>query len=127
MEWLKYKLNKKFDMGDVEELHYCLKMKFERDKVKHTITMSQKTYIKGMLKRFYIEKCKPVQTPLDMNSNLLKFWKEVFKKFQREIENFLYTIMAIGSLAYTMVGSQGDLAFAMSKVNQIILRLGLTQ
>ncbi len=40
LKWLKSRLEDEFEMSDLEELHYCLGVEFERDRANHTITMS---------------------------------------------------------------------------------------
>ncbi len=71
LKWLKSRLEDEFEMSDLGELHYCLDVEFERDRANHTITMSQRKYIEEVLKRFNMEECKPIGTPLDVNSKLL--------------------------------------------------------
>lgn len=60
MDWLKAKLRKEFEISDLEELHYCLRMEFVRDQAKKIIILSQKKYIKEVLKRFNKEEYKPI-------------------------------------------------------------------
>jgi hypothetical protein len=40
LKWLKSRLEDEFEMNDLGELHYCLGVEFERDRVNYTITMS---------------------------------------------------------------------------------------
>jgi ribosomal protein L12E/L44/L45/RPP1/RPP2 len=59
LKWLKSRLEDEFEMSDLEELHYCLGVEFERDRANRTITMNQSKYIEEVLKRFNMEECKP--------------------------------------------------------------------
>ncbi len=61
-------------------------MEFERDHANCTITMSQSKYIEEVLKRFNMEECKPIGTPLDVNSKLLKLMEEEFQGIQEEMQ-----------------------------------------
>ena len=49
MATLKSKLEAKYEMIDLGELHYCLGVEFARDRGARTITMSQAKYVKEVL------------------------------------------------------------------------------
>ncbi len=87
------------------------------------ITMSQRKYIEEVLKRFNIEECKPIGTPLDVNPKLLKLTEEEFQGIQEEMQGIPYK-GAMGSLMYAMVGTRPDLAFPVSMVSQFMSRAG---
>jgi hypothetical protein len=123
LKWLKSRLENEFEMSDLGELHYCLGVEFERDRANHTITMSQSKYIEEVLKRFNMEECKPIGTPLDVNSKLLKLTEEEFQGIQEEMQGIPYKA-AVGSLMYAMVGTRPDLAFPVSMVSQFMSRAG---
>ncbi len=61
LKWLKSRLEDEFEMNDLGELHYCLGK-----------------YIEEVLKHFNMEECKPIGTPLDVNSKLLKLTEKEF-------------------------------------------------
>ena len=46
LKWLISKLEKEFRMNDLKELHYFLRMEFERNKEHHTMKMNQKNTLK---------------------------------------------------------------------------------
>jgi hypothetical protein len=117
LKWLKSKLEDEFEMSDLGELHYCLGVEFERNHANRTITMSQSKYIEEMLKRFNMEECKPIGTPLDVNSKLLKLTEEEFQGIQEEMQGIPYKAV-VGSLMYAMVGTRSDLAFLVSMVSR---------
>ncbi len=117
LKWLKSRLEDEFEMSDLGELHYCLGVEFERDRANHTITMSQRKYIEEVLKRFNMEECKPIGTPLDVNSKLLKLTEEEFQRIQEEMQGIPYKA-AVGSLMYSMVRTRPDLAFPVSMVSK---------
>ena len=71
-KWPKSEIEKKSEMHDLEELHYSLGMDFGRNREARIITMNQRNYIEEVLKRFNMEKCKPVETLFDVNSKWLK-------------------------------------------------------
>ena len=98
-------------------------MEFKRDRKARTITMSQMKYIKEVLKRFNMEECKPIGTPLDVNVKLLKLSVEEFEAIEGEMEGVPYK-SGVGSLMYAMVATRADLAFAVSIMSQFMSRTG---
>ncbi len=79
-----------------------------------------------VLKRFNMEECKPIGTPLDVNSNLLlKLTKEEFQGIQKEMQSIPYKA-AVGSLMYALVGTRPDLAFPVSMVS-LLKTIGLEE
>ena len=123
LEWLKAKLKGEFQMSDLGELKYCLGVAFERNRKARTITMCQRKYIKEVLKRFNMEDCKPIGTPLDVNVKLMKLSVEEFEAIEGEMEGVPYKA-GVGSLMYAMVATRPDLAFAVSMVSQFMSRAG---
>ena len=58
LKWLKLKLEKEFEMSDLEESHYCLGVEFERNRKARIITMNKKNYLKEIFKHSNMEKSK---------------------------------------------------------------------
>ena len=69
---------------------FCLEVKFEGDCKAHIITISQRKFIREVLKRFNMEEYKPISTPLDVNVKLLKLSVEKFENFIDEMEGVPY-------------------------------------
>ena len=88
LKWFNLEFEKDFEMNDLGELHYCLRVEFERNREAHTINMNQKSYIEGILKCFNMEECKPVGTPFNVNSKLLKLSDEEFMNMQKRNERY---------------------------------------
>ena len=101
-------------MSNLRELHHCLDVEFERNKEARTITMNQMSYIKEILKRFNMEECKPVGTPFDGDSKLLKLPDEEFRNVHMEMKGVPFKA-SVGSLIYAMVAMRTDIAIAVSK------------
>jgi transposase InsO family protein len=123
MKVLKDKLQAKYEMSDLGELHFCLGVEFKRDRVARTITMSQTKYLEDVLKRFDMQDCKPLGTPLDVHSKLPKLTDEELKQYEGEMEGIPYK-QAVGSLMYAMVATRADLAYAVSVVSQYMAKAG---
>ena len=58
-------LCERFEMTDLGEIHYLLGMSINRDRESRTLTVSQPNYLDKVLKKFGMENCKPVSTPLE--------------------------------------------------------------
>ena len=61
----KLALAKRFDVEDLGELHYVLGMCVKRNRGLRTLSISQTKYLERILKKFNMDKCKPVSTPLE--------------------------------------------------------------
>ena len=120
---LKAKLEAEYEMTDLGELHYCLGVEFARDGRAKSITMSQAKYVEEVLKRFGMEDCKPIATPLDTKVKLEKLSMEEYDADASRMASVPYK-SAVGSLMYAMVATRADLAFAISTVSQHMARPG---
>lgn len=67
---LKETLHTNFKIKDLGELTHALGMKIERNKELGRIKISQKQYLLAILAKFGMLNCKPVATPLDLNTKL---------------------------------------------------------
>lgn len=103
---IKERLMREFEMKDLGKVHEFLGMRVctEND----VITLDQTVYIKSVLKRFQMEDCKPVSTPMEVG---LKLHKE------EKTENFEYRNL-IGCLMYIAVCTRPDIAHSVSFLSQ---------
>ena len=64
--WLndKQMIVKTYDIDDLDNIHFCLKMKIIRDRVNGTIKISQKGYIQSILEEFNMSDCTPSGNPM---------------------------------------------------------------
>lgn len=107
---IKKLLKSEFKMQDMGEARTFLGLKIERDVLQGRMTLSQKQYAKQLLKRFGMEECKPVATPMEPNLQLKKNEKATtLQKPYREV---------IGCLTYLMVTSRPDLSASVSYFSQ---------
>ncbi|KAK2577603.1 hypothetical protein KPH14_012189, partial [Odynerus spinipes] len=65
-------LKQKFEVKDLGNVKNCLGMTIERDRDNGKLRIHQAEYIKEILKRFRMEECNPVYTPMDPNVKLTK-------------------------------------------------------
>jgi len=65
---IKIKLSQEFEMKDLGEMRYCLGLEVWRNDGRTLIT--QRKYTNEVLKRFHMNGCKVVNTPLEQNIKL---------------------------------------------------------
>lgn len=87
---LQSNLDYEFEMSDLGSLHFVFGVHFERDKGSYTITMHQRSYIEGILERFGMEDCKPIGTPLDVKTSLVKLSEEEYEEELHKMKEILY-------------------------------------
>ena len=63
-------ISSKFKIDDMGEVKYILGMLVKRNRERGKMTISQPKYLEGILKRFGMEQCKPVSTPLEPGKHL---------------------------------------------------------
>ena len=115
----KANLSNRFEMEDLGEIHYCLGMAIERDRNAKVLMIHQKSYLKNVLKRFGMEDCKPISTPMDPN---VKFEKLADDEKSTNIQE--YQAM-IGSLTYASIATRPDLSSAVGVLSQFMNKPGL--
>ena len=109
-------LCERFEMIDQGEIHYLLGMSIKRDRECRTLTISQANYVERILRKFGMENCKPVSTPLDPG-----------RKFQQlsqgdEPFNVQTYQQAIGCLTYMSTATRPDVAAAVGVLSQYMSR-----
>ena len=109
---IKRKLCAQFKMEDLGEIKYILGMMVKRDRQAGTLSIDQRGYLEGVLKRFGMDECKPVSTPLEAGKNLTKTDENdegVDTKRYQEI---------VGSLIYAAITTRPDIAHAVNILSQ---------
>jgi hypothetical protein len=94
---------KEFKMSMIGELTYFLG--FQVKQMKDGNFLSQEKYTKDLLKRFNMEKCKPIKTPMPTNGHL------DLDEGGNPVNQILYRSM-IGSLLY-LTASRPDIMFSL--------------
>ena len=121
---LKKKLGKRFDMKDLGPAQFILGIQIRRNRVKKVISISQEQYIDNILKRFGMEDCKPIATPLDANTKFSSTMSPSSDKDFLEMKEIPYQ-QAIGSLMYAMLGTRPDIAFAVGALSRFSSNPGM--
>ena len=105
-------LCERFDMVDNGEISDVLGLVVKRDRKAQVLTISQPSYLQGILSRFRMENCNPVATPLEpgrhftkMNDSDVAFDQQVYQQ-------------AIGCLTYASVCTRPDISAAVGVLSQ---------
>ena len=110
---VKNELKNRFEMKD---LGYCkFILGIELIEYENSITLTQKRYIMDILKRFNMEECKPVSTPLNLSIKLTKEDCPTTQNEKNDMKDIPYR-QAVGSLMHLMVSSRPDISFAVNVV-----------
>ena len=105
---VKEMLASQFDIKDLGILTYFLGMSVIQDQRELTTWMGQPAYIKKLLEKYKMSDSKPVGTPVDPGSHLLKATED-----EEALEQQLYQSL-VGSLMYLSVCTRPDLAYAVN-------------
>lgn len=112
---LKTMLNKEFKMKDLGQISEFLGIHVKQNLENGITTLSQRNYLENVLKRFNMENCKPMLTPLDSNFNT-KIFDLNTNNCDVDIEGICRQI--IGCLMYAVSGTRPDLCFAVSLLSR---------
>eukprot|EP00253_Pinus_taeda_P003572 PITA_03572 len=105
-------LARQFEMKDMGLMHYFLGMEvWQKD---GEVFVSQGMYANEILRRFHMEKCKPMQTPLASN------WRKEDATSGEVVATTIYWQL-MGSLMY-LVNTRPDLCFAMNQLSQAMVQ-----
>lgn len=99
-----------FDMTDVGEIKCFLGMQVERNREEGVMRISQKQYMESLLRRFGMDDCKPVSTPIESRLKLHKGTEE-----ERTSQPYRELI---GCLTYACLTTRPDLAAAVNFLSQ---------
>ena len=105
-------LAREFKMKDMGLMHYFLGMEvWQKD---GEVFVSQGKYANEILRRFHMEKCKPMQTPLVGN------WRKEDATSGEVVVAIVYQQL-VGSLMY-LVNTRPDLCFAVNQLSQAMVQ-----
>ena len=105
---VKLALVEKFDVKDLGDLTYFLSVKIEQDHRAGTTWIGQPNYTETILKKFGMENCKGLSTPVDASAKLIKGTET------SEYVDESHYQSAVGSLLYLSMKTRPDITFAVS-------------
>ncbi|KAK2436707.1 putative mitochondrial protein [Trifolium repens] len=110
-------LKKEFEMKDLGKTKFCLGLQIEH--LNNGIFIHQEAYIAKMLKRFYMDKCHPLSTPMVVRSLDVK--KDPFRPREEDEELLgpeVPYLSAIGALMYLANYTRPDIAFSVNLLSR---------
>ncbi|TFY76440.1 hypothetical protein EWM64_g7573 [Hericium alpestre] len=116
-------LKARFEMTNLEELHWLLGIEIQHDRGWRTLSMSQSAYIDTIISRFNLQDAKPLSTPLDPSFPLSNAQSPSTPQQFEDMRNVLYR-EAIGSLMYATLGTHPDVAYSVTTFSQFMQNLG---
>ena len=120
---LKAQLAREFDMKDLGSANKILGMQIHRDRDNRKIWLSQKNYLRKILRRFNMQDCKPISTPLPVNFKLSSSMSPSSEAERMEMSRVLYA-SAVGSLMFAMICTRPDIAQAVGAVSRFMANPG---
>ena len=118
IDHLKTQLNKEFEMKDLGEAEKILGMEISRDRKLGRLCLTQKQYLRKVLKRFGMnEKSKSVSTPLAPHFKLSASLSPKDDAEREHMSKVPYA-NAVGSLMYAMVCTRPDISQAVGVVSR---------
>jgi hypothetical protein len=112
IQQVKDDLRKHFKLRDLGPTTWLLGVEIKRDRIAHSLTLSQRQYTLDILKRYDMADCNSVTTPLDPS---VKLSTSMAPKNAAE-EAFMRSVpylAAVGSLMYLAIATRPDIAFAV--------------
>ena len=114
----KISLGKRFKVEDQGEVHYILGMSVKRNRETRTLSLSQPKYLEGILKKFKMDQCKPVSTPLEQGQKFQQLSKD---ESPVDVQSYQ---MIIGCLTYAATATRPDLAAAVGTLSKFMSKPG---
>ena len=114
----KRKLSNRFEMEDQGQVHYCLGMSIKRNRRQGTLTIDQKAYLEGVLRRFGMADSKPVSTPMEAGKSFEKLKDDDDPVNLREYQ------AVIGCLTYASIGTRPDLSSSVGVLSRFMTKPG---
>ena len=114
----KKSLGRRFKIEDLGEVNQVLGMLVKRDRKSRILTISQPKYLEGVLKRFNMENCKPVSTPMEPGK---KFYELSGDEDPVNVQEYQ---KIIGCLTYATTAIRPDLASAVGILSKYMSRPG---
>jgi hypothetical protein len=108
----KDELKTHFKLRDLGPTSWLLGMEIKHDRSTCTMTLHQHQYILDILKRFNMEDCKPVSTPMDPNVRLSSAMSPQSPADTKFMQSVPY-VQAVGALMYLAIATWPDIAYAV--------------
>ena len=123
LSFCKQELKTVFPITDLGPMTYFLGVEVKRNTSLGQISLSQSRYIDNILKRFNMEHCKPISTPLPtaLKLSIEDSPKSIIE--ETEMENIPYR-QVIGSIRYLVSSTRPDLCFSTGLLSHFMTNPG---
>ncbi|KAH9647728.1 hypothetical protein KPL70_025300 [Citrus sinensis] len=106
-----------------DQQNKILGMQIHRDRNNRKIWLSQKNYLKKILRRFNMQDCKSIFTPLPVNFKLSSSMCPSNEAERNEMSRVPYA-SAVGSLMFAMICTRPDIAQAVGAISRYMANPG---
>jgi hypothetical protein len=101
-------LSSKFEIKDMGAATYVLGIKITKNRNLKLLYLDQKNYLEKILKRFNIDKCKPLNIPISKGQYLSKSMCPQNETEIQEMESIPYA-QVVDNLIYAMTSTRPDI------------------
>jgi Reverse transcriptase (RNA-dependent DNA polymerase) len=120
-EWL----SSNFDMKDMDEASYILRVKIERDRSKKMLALSQEHYIRKVLEKFRMQECKYIDTHIAKGEGLSLRMCPKTPDEKTKMEKVPYS-STVSSLMYAMMCTKPDISFIVGMMSRYQANSGVS-
>jgi transposase InsO family protein len=114
---LKVMICKHVEITDLGALHWLLGIEVTRNRDAHTISLSQRSYVDSIIRRFNFEDLKPVSNPMEPSTRLHSGQSPSTGAEYAAMRHIPYR-EAVGSLMYASLGTRPDISYAVTTVSR---------
>ena len=119
----KDELSSCYGIKDMGNLRWLLCIGIDRDQKNPMISFSQAAYVQKIVEHFGMEDANPLSRPITPGHNLSKSQSPVSDSDIEEMRDIPYR-EAVSSLMYVVVGTQPDIAYAVSYLERFMANPG---
>ena len=120
----KAEIKKHVNIMDMGDLHWILGIEVHRIREEKKLLLSQKAYIKSILRCYRFEDLKPTSTPMDPASRLIMIQSPATTEEYAAMKHVPYH-EAVGSLTYATLGTHPDICYTVQTVSKFNNKPGL--
>jgi hypothetical protein len=120
---IKKTLSGRFEMKDLGEVSYLLKIEIKRNREKKQMTLSQHKYIEDLIERFNMTTCTPTSTPQVADEKL--YVPTDMTTQQVEAQGYPYREL-VGALLHLTRGTRPDIANAVRTLSKFLITHNVT-
>ena len=117
IEEFKVGMKKHVKITDLGELHWLLGIEIQRNRERHTIHLSQCSYIDSILQHYHFNELKPMEIPMETHICLLSSQSPSTTAELTRMCDIPYH-EAVGSLMYAALGTHPDIVFAVQTMSR---------